>query len=89
MPTKRVAIYNIATNTLWNGMYLYLCIYKVGLLICHKLSIQGLENNKTATNWEFAADQQPHIVQGDHSGCVKAPVDFKAKVPFWYEAHVL
>ena len=28
-------------------------------------------------------------VQGDHSGCVKPPVDIKTKVPFWYEANVL
>ena len=26
-------------------------------------------------------------VQGDHSGCVKPPVDIKTKVPFEYVAH--
>ena len=28
-------------------------------------------------------------LQGDHSGCVKPPVDFKTKVPPYYEALVL
>ena len=35
------------------------------------------------------ADALRYILQGDHSGCVKPPVDIKTIVLFLYEAHVL
>ena len=98
MPTKRVAIYNIATNTLWNGMYLYLCIYKVGLLICHKLSIQQQQDGNElrvcsrstaphSTGWPFRLCQSTGWLQSKSSVLVWSPCTITQPL-FWSQKEV-
>ena len=44
-------------------------------------------STRSLESWQ--SDKRLKIVQGDHSGCDKPPVDTKAKVAFQYKEHIL
>ena len=46
-----------------------------------------LENNQSLCNENMRMLDFTSLLQGDHSGCVKPPIDIKTKVPFSYEAN--